>query len=311
MPPTSPIDPFSKVRLLRTYSTEQLAREWRDYFQIDVTEEFRDCPEIRKYLCENSGLAFFTPPQAEGSRALYNALSAFDWYYMTDKWEYDVAARLLSPGRRVLEVGCGAGAFVRQAARRTGSATGLEINPRTEEVAGVEGVTIRRQMLADFLAQAPERARDDAAAGPFDVVCSFQVLEHIAQPMDFLRDCVRAVKPGGRLLLGTPNASGFLRRSHNLLDLPPHHMGHWNARAFRYLQHILPVRLDALHYEPLAPYHVDYYLDTMAAHYTARKSSRALLYKGPARTAFRFLLANGMRRLFRGQSMLACYTRTG
>jgi hypothetical protein len=127
--------------------------------------------------------------------------------------------------------------------------------------------------------------------------------------MPFLQDCVKAVRPGGLVLLGTPNANSFLQHAHNLLDLPPHHMGHWSSETYHFLQTILPLKLDFERYEPLAPYHVEYYMDTMYAHYSKIKDSRSAMYKGFPRKVMKMALEAGLRRWIKGQSMLVGYTR--
>jgi ubiquinone/menaquinone biosynthesis C-methylase UbiE len=43
----------------------------------------------------------------------------------------------------------------------------------------------------------------------FDLVTANMVLEHLADPASQLRECWRALKPGGALLLHTPNAAGY------------------------------------------------------------------------------------------------------
>jgi SAM-dependent methyltransferase len=43
------------------------------------------------------------------------------------------------------------------------------------------------------------------AAASFDLVASFQVIEHLVDPTDYLREIVRVLRPAGALLLTTPN----------------------------------------------------------------------------------------------------------
>ena len=42
-------------------------------------------------------------------------------------------------------------------------------------------------------------------AGPFDVVLTMEVIEHVADPEGFIRSCARLVKPGGMMVVATLN----------------------------------------------------------------------------------------------------------
>jgi 2-polyprenyl-3-methyl-5-hydroxy-6-metoxy-1,4-benzoquinol methylase len=67
-----------------------------------------------------------------------------------------------------------------------------------------------------------------------DVITNFELVEHLYCPMDFLKHCSRLLKPGGLLILTTPNALGF-----DLLVLGPHsdnigapnHINYFNPRS--------------------------------------------------------------------------------
>jgi SAM-dependent methyltransferase len=43
--------------------------------------------------------------------------------------------------------------------------------------------------------------------GPFDAVVSFETIEHLKRPTDFLNACRECLRPSGRLIISTPNAS--------------------------------------------------------------------------------------------------------
>src|SRR5690606_756761 len=74
------------------------------------------------------------------------------------------------------------------------------------------------------------RSRD----GPhYDAICSFQVLEHIPNPGQFIEAALSCLSRGGLLVLSTPNYSYLpLLEQTDAFDLPPHHMGHFDRSTF-------------------------------------------------------------------------------
>jgi ubiquinone/menaquinone biosynthesis C-methylase UbiE len=115
-------------------------------------------------------------------------------------------ARLcVEPGARVLDVGCGMGQFSRAVARAAGprgrvvgierSAAQIEEGRRQAEAAG-EGKLVD---VREGDAGAPP-LRDDEW-GTFDIAHARFILEHVSDPARVVRSMVKAVRPGGRIVL--------------------------------------------------------------------------------------------------------------
>ena len=65
-------------------------------------------------------------------------------------------------------------------------------------------------------------------SGSFDAVVSFQVIEHIDDDIDFVREVARVLRPGGKFVVSTPNAPMSLTRN-------PWHVREYNADELRNL----------------------------------------------------------------------------
>ncbi len=290
----SPITHSTDTRLLKTFHAAQLIQDWSDSFQIDITEELRGYDQIHLHQCNQTGLQFFTPLDAVGSGKLYAQLQRFDWYYMPNKWEHQIALKDLAKCNNVLEIGSGAGAFVQSAIAAGIKIRGIELNETAVKMAQQNHLPIERLDL-EKAAELYDRALDG--------VCSFQVLEHVCDPKRFIEASVKLLKPGGVLVYCVPNAESFLKHQYNILDMPPHHMLLWSKAAFKALETLFPVRLEKVVYEPLAPYHVSDYLKTYATHLRARYPVAKLALNQRTQPFYETCLNLGLRKLLKGQSL--------
>lgn len=101
----------------------------------------------------------------------------------------------------VLEAGCGEGYGADLLAEVASRVVALDYEPRT--TAHVRARYPRLDVLRGNLATLP------ITSAAIDVVANFQVLEHLWDQAGFLADCFRVLRPGGTLLLTTPNRITF------------------------------------------------------------------------------------------------------
>ena len=126
-------------------------------------------------------------------------------------------ARRAGPGGRVLDVGCGDGKLLRALATLGYECSGTEVNPRVREGLPAD---IEVHVAASGLAEAGFAERS------FRIVILRHVLEHVAEPIETLREVRRIIAPDGMLIIAVPNLASWqarLTREHWFhLDLPRH-----------------------------------------------------------------------------------------
>lgn len=121
------------------------------------------------------------------------------------------------PGQRLLDVGCGNGAFLLRARSAGWGVMGLDFDVKAVEAATQRGLDVRLGGT-DVLAYEHER---------FDIITLAHVIEHVHDPNRLLRDCFRLLKPDGYLWIETPNleAQGHALFGSNWRGLePPRHL---------------------------------------------------------------------------------------
>ena len=111
-------------------------------------------------------------------------------------------ARDYCAGKRILDLGCGSGYGAASLADAAESIVAVDISSEAIELAAqryrTANLSFRQIHAGDALPFADET---------FDVVLSFQVIEHVADEAAYLREARRVLKPGGKMIIVTPDRS--------------------------------------------------------------------------------------------------------
>ena len=202
--------------------------------------------DVEYRRCVECGLRFFSPPLT-GDQWFYEKLQRFSWYYLEDKVEYDLAVPYLPKAGNVLEIGAGKGAFARYLTSQ--AYTGLEFSEQAIRFARERGIHLKAEPVEQIAAS--------GLRGTFSAVCAFQVLEHVADPHNFIESAMRLLREGGRLIIAVPAHDSYVGCvTDSPLNLPPHHVTHWTDETLRSVGLIFGLRLLALVNEELSLMHV-------------------------------------------------------
>lgn len=145
--------------------------------------------------------------------------------------------RIRTPGRRVLDFGAGAGAFVAQAQSEGWQATGMDLNRGLVEAA--RQTWSQAGLAPTLLPVALETFAQDGQRGAWDAVTAIQVFEHMQDPITIGRQLVSLLKPGGVLYVDVPNVQQpgeWGSRRGRTLD-PTAHWNHFSVRTLARLVH--------------------------------------------------------------------------
>jgi SAM-dependent methyltransferase len=234
-PPRCPVTGEPAVALIQTVSCEFLARLWEIEFKVNVRSSFAGVDRLSLWKSP-TGLLFFSP-------ALVGDATFYRTFYKTlgpklfprkerPREEFLVAARYIQDGARVLDVGCGFGGF----RHFVPDALYLGLDPHFAENAADWA---RSESLAEHLV-----SHRDA----YDVVCAFQVIEHVERPADIFAEMATATKSGGLVIVGVPHVPSAMTRIPNfLLNAPPHHLTWWSSQALASLADREGLVVEAIH----------------------------------------------------------------
>lgn len=128
---------------------------------------------------------------------------------------------------KVLEIGCGEGRGVELIAPKADTFTGVDKIPQViQNLKAKHPEGDFRQMVIPPLAELKDNT--------YEVVVSFQVIEHIKKDLNYLREIFRVLKPGGKALITTPNIKMSLSRN-------PWHIREYTANELKELvQKVFP-----------------------------------------------------------------------
>lgn len=227
---------------------------------------------IQLRACSGCGFTFCDPALA-GSEQFYRELEHAS-YFPPAKPEFSRTLEFAKRNnlKRVLDVGCGDGAFLDLAARAGMQTHGLEFNRAAVEKTRAKGHRVWSELL--------DQLSVEQTGGKFDLITLFQVVEHVSDPVGLMNSARRFLAPGGFISIAVPSAQGVYRLvPFDPHQWPPHHISRWRIADFRNLSAKCGLKLAEAGGEPLLGWSIEHFWNThnqlaLALGYSPRPGGR-------------------------------------
>jgi 2-polyprenyl-6-hydroxyphenyl methylase/3-demethylubiquinone-9 3-methyltransferase len=118
------------------------------------------------------------------------------------RFKRDPQARRPFEGLRLLDIGCGGGLLCEPMTRLGFQVTGVDASERNIGTARAHAA--EQGLEIDYRASTAE-ALVEAGEPLFDIILNMEVIEHVADPGEYLRSCAQLLKPGGLMIVATLN----------------------------------------------------------------------------------------------------------
>ena len=116
----------------------------------------------------------------------------------------------------MLDIGCGDGYFLKEAMKRNWQVYGVEFTSEAIDICVSKGIRMHAGVLNE----------SNYSKEQFDVVTSFEVIEHINNPIDEMEKINRLTRKGGLFYVTTPNfnsvSRNILKEKWNIIEYPEH-----------------------------------------------------------------------------------------
>lgn len=154
----------------------------------------------------------------------------FSWliyFFPTEKAEIDIRVFYLKSwyGKKMLDIGCGDGSLIGRLAKKGWDVQGIDFDEKAVAHCKSKGLNVK---AGDLISQ-------NFPPLSFDVITWNHVIEHVFNPKEVIEECYRLLKPGGRLIIATPNNKSWIYNKvfkQNWFSLdPPRHVMLYNSKC--------------------------------------------------------------------------------
>ncbi|MCB9446972.1 MAG: class I SAM-dependent methyltransferase [Flavobacteriales bacterium] len=196
---------------------------YHQYCTLCGAQALKDLPAFKRhYLCKcsNCGHVFARKiPDQATLISHYDGYGRDDYLSPLTVQSYHRLLDTFEPFRntgKLLDMGCGIGYFLEEAKKRGWEVYGTEYSTQAVNICASKGIHMKSGAVS----------KDMFAPGMFDVVTSFEVIEHLHNVHDFVSAASLFLRSKGLLYITTPNFNSLLRyalgEKYNVLGYPEH-----------------------------------------------------------------------------------------
>jgi 2-polyprenyl-3-methyl-5-hydroxy-6-metoxy-1,4-benzoquinol methylase len=181
--------------------------------------------------CDDCGFCYSNPYIAGDGK--FYALAYERSSYPAWKWEhqltYDILVDEGLKDCKLLEIGAGDGAFVQRIVTNLTSPKNIVCAEFSDY-----GREKLQQYGVECLSEDIREIKTETFKEYFDVVCMYQVIEHMDRLETLFKSLNWLTHAGANLFISVPNPKNveFSELNGGLMDMPPNHIGRWNRECF-------------------------------------------------------------------------------
>ncbi|HTA83224.1 MAG TPA: class I SAM-dependent methyltransferase [Bacteroidia bacterium] len=188
----------------------------------------------RHYLVKSYPIGFVFCSRIPSQKELlehYAKYSRDEYYSPITRLRYQELLDEFEPFRKtnkILDIGCGTGFFLEEAKAKGWEVHGTEFTDNAVEICRNKGITMQTGSLK----------AENYSPEAFDVITSFEVLEHINNPLEEITNIHKIMRTGGLVYLTTPNFNAveryLLKGNYNVIEYPEH-LSYYTPKTLNYL----------------------------------------------------------------------------
>jgi SAM-dependent methyltransferase len=211
---------FSKEKILT-----ELGLYWNSIPPLGILDTDYDI-----LYCDNCEFEF-SSPAFPGNNAFYSWIVGMKSYYSDNRWEFAIVVEKLKNklNESLLDIGCGDGHFL-DIVKKSLPRNNIHLNGLEQTTESIEAARKRGFNIFDFQVNSKI---SELISEKFDTITLFHVLEHVSDPLEFLRNILTILNQNGKVYISTPlSPMHFEKFGLDICNYPPHHLSRFSIKSY-------------------------------------------------------------------------------